>query len=223
MAATPHRYAIPIDGRWSLDDLYRFPRAYEQVYYALEAVAPTENLQAEERLQRAFAAFPWRGGYSAVNFYEQLRLATPALERPVIRRLQYSSPGVIELALNVDLAIHVGVVVSSVAGSILACNRVYHRIYTDLQQRKLLRLEVERKQSELTRDELHMVEDMSSTMARILDLPTANFLHERTRNPLVSLKILLSLYRRVRTLAEFKLRGKANLRSLDEMIEDGDL
>jgi hypothetical protein len=33
-------YPIAIDKRWSLEDLYKFPRAYEQVYFAYEALLP---------------------------------------------------------------------------------------------------------------------------------------------------------------------------------------
>lgn len=60
-------YKIFIDGRWSLEDLYRFPRAYEQVYFAIEAMLPASDEETEWRLQRAFRAYPWQGGYSAVN------------------------------------------------------------------------------------------------------------------------------------------------------------
>lgn len=215
-------YRIPIDGRWSLEDLYVFPRAYEQVYFAFEAVAPMQSDAAEQRIRRAFAAYPWQGGYSAVSFNNQLKYATPPQNRPTIQRFQYSSPGVIDLLLNLPLAIHIGAVVTSVSASILACNKVYNTIHTDLQKRKLLRLEVERKRAELTRDEFDMVMEMSDRMAKILDIRSARFVHERTGDPLKSLKILLSVYRRVRTLAAFKIKGKADLRSPSEMIHDGD-
>lgn len=216
-------YNIPIDGRWSLEDLYRFPRAFEQVYFAFEAISPTDTLESEQRISRAFAAFPWQGGYSAVSFYNQLKYATPVAQRPTVTRIQYASPGVIELYLNVDLAILIGSVVTAIAGSIGVCNKVYNSIHSDLQNRKLLRLEVERKKLELARDELKIVLEMSETLAQMLELPSAKFLHERTNDPLKSLKILLSVYRRVRTLAEFKLKGKANLRSVSELAHDGDL
>jgi hypothetical protein len=48
-------------------------------------------------------------------------------------------------------------------------------------------------------------------MAAILQIGTPDALDERTGRPLVSLKILLSVYRRVRTLAEYKAKGKALL------------
>ena len=77
-------YTILIDKRWSLGDLYEFPRAYEQVYFAFEALIPADE-EAAARIDRAFKAFPWRGGYSAVNFYNQLKYATPPNKRPTIK------------------------------------------------------------------------------------------------------------------------------------------
>lgn len=216
------RYQIKIDSRWSLEDLYVYPRAYEQVYFALEALVPAEDEVADERIERAFQAFPWRGGYSAVNFYNQLKYATPKNRRPVVMQMQYASPGFIELFLSLPLAVQIAGAVSSIAASILACNRAYNQIHADLQRRKLLRLDVELKRIELTRQEIALIADSSETMAKIMGLPSVDIINERTGNPLISLKILLSVYRRIRTLAEYENKGKAHLRSLNELIEDGD-
>ena len=86
-------YLIRMDGRWTLDDLYRFPRTYEQVYFALDALVPSETHADEERVARAFQAFPWQGGYSAVNSYNQLKFATPFEIRPKVASIQYASAG----------------------------------------------------------------------------------------------------------------------------------
>jgi len=215
-------YGIFIGERWSLGDLYRFPRTYEQVYFAFEAILPTESEATQARLERAFRAFPWRGGYSAVGFYDQLRRATPPQKRPTIRAIQYASPGFIELVLNLPLAIHIASVVASVAGSISICNRVYNNIHKNLQERKLLRIEVERKKIELSREEIALIRYANEEMAQLLGLPSAQAIVERSDDPLVALKILLSIYRRVRTLAEFKNSGKANLSSRASPDEDGE-
>ena len=204
-------YGILIDQRWSLEDLYKFPRTYEQVYFAFESVLPAETETTRRRLERAFRAFPWRGGYSAVSFYNQLKWATPLQKRPTIQAIQYSSPGFIELALNIPLALHIAGVVASVAGSIGICDQVYHRIHKHLQERKLLRLEVRRKRIDLTREEFSFIKEASDEMAEMLGLPSAQAIVERTEDPLIALKILLSIYRRVATLAEYQNSGKAKL------------
>lgn len=205
-------YKILIDGRWSLEDLYQFPRAYEQVYFAIEAMLPAADEEAEYRMQRAFLAYPWQGGYSSVNFYNSLKHATPAFERPAIVSLKYASPGWIELHLNLPLAIQVAGAITTVAGSIGACNKVYNAIYTNLQQRKLLKIEVERKQIELTREQLSIVRHSFDELSAMIGVEHIQTINARTDDPLISLKILLSIYRRLRDLAEYQNSGMAEFR-----------
>jgi hypothetical protein len=219
--AVAGNYAIFMDKRWSLEDLYKFPRAYEQVYFAYEAILPTDEEFVEERIDRAFKAFPWRGGYSAVSFYNQLKWATPPNNRPTIQKIQYASPGFIELALSLPLAIKIAASVASVAGAIGTCNKVYNRIHVDLQNRKLLRLEVEKKKLDLTRDEIALISHANTEMAHLLGLSSPDAILTRTDNPLVSLKILLSIFRRVRILADYKNKGKADLAQRISVNEDG--
>ena len=66
-------HKIPIDGKWDLEDLHRFPRAYEQVYFMLYCLLPHEDEWVQERIDYAFKQYPWMGGYSAVNFYNKLK------------------------------------------------------------------------------------------------------------------------------------------------------
>ena len=205
-------YKILIDGRWSLEDLYQFPRAYEQVYFAIEAMLPATDEDAEYRMGKAFLAYPWQGGYSAVNFYNSLKYVTPVHERPNIVSLKYASPGWIELFLNLPLAIQVAGAITTVAGSIGACNKVYHTIYTNLQQRKLLKIEVERKEIELTKEQLSMVRHSFDELSSMIGIEHIQTINSRTDDPLISLKILLSIYRRLRDLAEYQNTGKADFR-----------
>jgi len=204
-------YAIFIDRRWTLEDLYIFPRAFEQAYFAFEAVLPAPDVQTDVRIERIFRAFPWGDGYSAVNFYNQLKFATPVIHRPMVKQIQYASPGFIELYLNLPLAIKISGVVASVASTIGVCNKVYNAIHSDLHKRKLLRIEVEKKKVELTKEQLDLIVHANEEMAKILGLSSAETVIKRSDDPLIALKILLSIYRRVRTLADYKIRGKANL------------
>ncbi|MGC2775391.1 MAG: hypothetical protein WA418_07090 [Bradyrhizobium sp.] len=211
MARHQGTYPIHMDGRWTLEDLYKFPRTYEQAYFALDALIPSESQVDFDRVDRAFRAFPWQGGYSAVNFYNQLKYATPIGARPEVSSIQYASPGAITLSLILEQAELLAAIVGAVAGSITVCNTLYNKIMNDLQHRKLLRIKVERETIALGREELDLIREYNQEMAAILQIGTPDALDARTGRPLVSLKILLSVYRRVRTLAEYKNKGKALL------------
>jgi hypothetical protein len=206
-------YVIDISGEWSLEDLYVFPRAFEQVYFLIYSLSENIGEEEIERIRHAYEAFPWRGGYSAVGFYDQLKFTTPRRDRPQIRGIEYHSPGWIELELLVEVAVMVGALVTSVTGSIRLINSTYSRIMKDMQRRKLMRIEIKSAELKLTRDQLAFVEECSSTMARVLGFSNIQEIHDRTGHPYRSLKILLSLFRRVRTLVEYETKGKAHLPS----------
>lgn len=203
------RYRIPIDGRWDLEDLYRFPRTYEQVYYLIYSLLSHEDEWIEDRIVYAFAQYPWRGGYSAVNFYNKLKFTVPKEKRPQVLSLQYESPGWIELGLIVSVAVTVERLIKAIASILREANTTYHEVHKGLEERRLLRIEVEMKQLELERTHLAFIHECNDSMVRLLGLDNVDLLHARTESPLVTLKILLSLYRRVRTLVEYQRQGKA--------------
>jgi hypothetical protein len=203
------QHKISIGGRWSLEDLYVFPRAYEQVYFLFYSLLPHEDEWIQERIRYAYARFPWRGGYSAVNFYETLKYTTPRRSRPQVLSLQYASPGWLELSLIIGVAIAVERLVKSIAAILKQANSTYQEIHEGLSNRKLLRIEVKRRELELERSHDEYIEECVLRMTRLLGLSEVGQMHEKTGSPLKTLKILLSLYRRIRTLVGYEMNGKA--------------
>ena len=213
MARRRESYTIHLDGIWVIDDLYVFLRALEQVYFLLWSLRSRHDETEAERIARAYSTFPWQGGYSAVSFYNQLKYVMPKRQRLRIISIRYDSPGWIEIAVIAVVAANLEKIVKSVAGSIRHCNDVYHRIWTDLEKRKLLRLKTRRAELALTRDEEKFINQSLKEMAAILQTPYVRKLNELTGDPYISLKILLSLYRRVRTLANYQNQRKVDFRN----------
>jgi len=81
-------HQLPIGGKWTLEDLYVFPRLYEQCYFMYLALDPNSREFDDDRVHHAYEAFPWQGGYSAVDFYNQLKWAVPRRRRPRITRIR---------------------------------------------------------------------------------------------------------------------------------------
>lgn len=142
------RYRILLNEDWSLEDLYVFPRAYEQVYFFYTSLNSEIDEEQSDRIARAYRSMPWQGGYSAVNFFNQLKYATPRLGRPRIIAIQKSSPGYLDLGLWLFGATQVARVVRSIAATIDKCNETYGDIYSGMQERKLLRLKVDHEVSQ---------------------------------------------------------------------------
>ncbi len=203
------RYRINIEGDWELADLYIFPRAFEQAYYLFYSLLPDHEERDVERIEHAYSSFPWQGGYSAVNFYNQLKNVVPQRQRPALISINYSSPGVMELGLILAVAVMVGRIVTSIASSINEMNSTYTNIVKGMQDRKIMRIEGRRRALSLRDEELDFVQKSLREMSKILGLKNIKEVNERTGDPYVSLKILMSLYRRVRTLAGYERGGKA--------------
>ncbi len=206
---------LGIEGVWTLEHFATFTRTYEQLYSAFYSQDPTTLLSLDEhsseRLRRIYEAYPWRGGYSAVNFYTSLRYFTPADFRPGIRRVVYESPGIMELALLVGIALSISRVVKAIAGAGRDANALYSEIRRGMQDRKLTDLDIKRRQLELTREQLAFSREAQARLAEAIGFPYLEALRNLTANEVAALKILLSIFRRARLLADDHREGKLRL------------
>lgn len=203
------RYRIELNRDWALDDLYIFPRAYEQVYFFYASISSDLSLTDSERMDRAYKAFPWQGGYSAVSFFNELKYATRRQVRPKIIAIQKHSPGYFDLALWIATATTVAGVITKIASTIDSANTTYNNIYKGMQERKLLKLKADETELKFRKAEMDYILKSSQQMSTLLGFRSLAQMHETTGNPYLTLKILLSVYRRVRTLAEYVNKGKA--------------
>ena len=210
MIEIPKKYKMLINGEWSLVDLYEFPRSYTQVYSLLYSLQDyfDEYDDKYEKLQITYNAFPWIGGYSAVNFYRYLYNLIQKDHKPKIITINYSSPGYIELGLILGIAISIKKIVSNFVEIAKELNSLYNDIYKGLQNRKLMRIEVKMKEIELKNEELQFINKSSNELSKLLVFDDFDKIHKLTGNSLASLKILLSFYRRIRKLAEYQKEEK---------------
>ena len=95
-------HVISIDGEWLMADFSEFFHYYAQVYSLCLVLQPEE--QSRSQFAEALARYPWRGGYSVVNFYQELDRVIGRPGRPRVRSIQYASPGAIEIAAVVGAA-----------------------------------------------------------------------------------------------------------------------
>jgi hypothetical protein len=176
-------------------------------YYSLQQA---EAVKDQDRLFYIFSAFPWRGGYSAVNFYNSLNSQIPVRLRPNVRSIQYASPGWIELSLAaVPAALAIGQAIDCFIKKNNDLNDLYQHIYKGFHERKLMQIDLKRKEMELSKEQVDFALDMSKKLSESLGFEHLEELHERTGHPLATLKMLLSYFRRIRSLAEYTVAGKA--------------
>ncbi|MBU0482865.1 MAG: hypothetical protein KKG47_17370 [Proteobacteria bacterium] len=211
-------YKINIDGKWTLEDLYLLPHTYSQVYgfiYSLQLIKDVNwgshddfNIDFDERILFTYTSQPWKGGYSAVNFYNYLKNLVPPKHRPQIKAIHYESPGFMELILFVPAAIAIKKIIVSFCAAGKSINSLYNDIYKGAQQRKLLQIDVKKKELELKEADLEFLNSSTKSLAKLLGFKNINELNKVTNNPVTSFKIILSFYRRIRILAKYTSKGK---------------
>jgi hypothetical protein len=218
---------IGLAGEWSLHELYEYSHVFSQIYslvFYLDGlrdgfVEPERwDIDGEETM---LGSFPWRGGYSAVNFYRRLEARVPKAERPQIRQIEYHSPGFIELHLDVHSAIVISILVGAFMKNADRLVEFVRKTYATLHDMRLMNIEAKRKGLELSREQIEYLKFANRELEEMLEVPNAMQVGELAPNELAKLKINLSIYRRVRRLAEYQADGKATL--VEEVTELGAL
>jgi hypothetical protein len=106
----------------------------------------------DDRLVITYSAHPWKGGFSSLNFYQNLKYIVPPKARPSIRTIQYASPGWIELGVILAVATQIKRIVSCFVGSASELNKLYKEIYDGMHERKMMRIEAKRASLKLSKE-----------------------------------------------------------------------
>jgi hypothetical protein len=202
-----------IDGRWELTDLNLLTRVYIQLYGLLYSLDVADDyLDAE--IQYIYGKYPWQGGFSAVNFYQNLFSKMPRKYKPNIKSIQYDSPGFIELTQIVEVSKDVAQIVSYVSAALLAGNKTYSVINKGMSERKLMRLKLRSEELSLLEKEKTFIHSSVVEIAQLMGVKQetlAKLYFRNESNELAVLKILASVYRRARDLAKLQNSRKLDL------------
>ncbi|MFM5529681.1 hypothetical protein [Aeromonas veronii] len=201
---------IILDERWKLEDFSILTKEYQQLYgffHALRAIDEGRFSGLE------FERMPWLGGGSVVGFFSIIGKFVHPEDQPVVRRIQYASPGVIELTLLVEVAKDIGIIVTALASAITSIAGTYHLIYSQYQKRKLTQLKIKDLEAKQLREEISFVKDSILELHEKFNLSPQQIsaLQKLSKgDELVQLKMLLALYRRAMPIAELQVSNKAN-------------
>lgn len=200
-------YRIQLDGNWTLEELSEFPHNYSQVY-AFKYYLQLLKQFGRAVIDRTYRSYPWRGGYSAVNFYRRLKSVIPSVEQPQITSIYYASPGWIELSLNAEVAHSIKDTITSFEKYSVEIEYLYDNTHRELSRRRLLTSDS--KLDELDGREIEQIVSAKNELATMLKVEDLGIIERAGEDPLVTLKILLSFYRRLRVLAAYELENKAH-------------
>lgn len=160
----------------------------------------------------------WRGGFSTVNFFNDLFHKIPREQRPEVRQIQYACPGFIELNELAEVAFFVGVIVKSVCYSGKQVHDLYRSIQKESINLKLSKINLTNEELKLTERQIEFCKSNSKALEDIFGLTEeqSTLFDKKVRgNQAMKLKILLSVFRRVEPLAEKQSEGM-----LDIFVDD---
>lgn len=217
---------IELDKRWELQDFAVLTKEYLQLYGVLYAVSNRAEQVARSRERgidnpQGYATMPWEGGHSVVNFIRSVSSFIPEEQAPLVKKIQYASPGFIELSCVIEVAWQIAGLVSAVAASVLTANKVYDKIMKDYRKREWSKLKAEHLRLQNKQKEIELVSSHAKLLKQTMnmnDWQYENLLSMAGGDELVQLKMLLAMYRRVVPLAELQEQGKANFDTEDKPL-----
>lgn len=202
---------IELDRRWELRDFSVLTNEYVHLYsffYALEAF----NEDTKRRLD--IADYPWEGGYSVVNAFRRLYGFIEREHRPKINKIQYASPGYIELSGVIAVAKDVSILIATICASAYTINKTYDAILQSYYSRKLSRLKISELEAKQAKDDIRFVNDALLKLKKDFNLSSRQIkaLEKVSKgDALVQLKLLLSLYRRAKPVADQQIKKKTKI------------
>ncbi len=211
MALETKKTHLGLDGRWDLEELSDTTKDYIQLYGFAYSLLPDLPVARKEEIDYIYGKFPWRGGYSTVNFFNQLFHKIPPKLRPEVQRIQYASPGFIELTELLVVSGTVAAIIFTVCKSLKSVHDLYRSIQKASVDHELSKINLAKENLDLKQRQIAFCETSSRSLAKALGLTTAQeqLIDQKVQGiSVMKLKILLSVYRRVEPLAKKQAEGK---------------
>ncbi|MPW31027.1 hypothetical protein F9L16_18745 [Agarivorans sp. B2Z047] len=202
---------IELDKKWDLEDFTILTKEYQQLYGFFHTLIQVENGSFSEL---EFEKMPWLGGASVVNFFGAMGKYVHPHYKPTVKRIQYASPGFIELSLLVEPAKDIAILVGTIASSFTAVAATYRFIHGQYQKRQLTQLKMSELEVSQQHEQIDFVKTSVNEFHRSLNLKRqqAEALDKLSNyDQLVQLKMLLALYRRAKPIAKLQVDKKVNL------------
>lgn len=213
-ATSSDSYIVDIDGNWEFPELSTFSEKMSSVYSFLHAVHTLSQIPKKpvgikaSRLEETFSAHPWQGGFSYVNFYNDLYMSIPKIDRLNVREIAYASPGHISLEGNKVTFSDVRFALSAMNNNGNRPQEYYSNLYQYLSQSKLLSASVETIRGSSSVQGI--IEGQIRALANVVSLEYLDTIYQFSENNwIITAKIILSYYRRLAKLFQFYAEGRA--------------
>jgi hypothetical protein len=215
-----------IDGSWDASDFSRFYGKVADLYAFLSVTSgsTTAHLSAmgSDTVRSVIRSLGWRGGGSYVGFYDSIFSKVDALSPLRVNRIEYASPGTIELKGSDAPLTDVARVVSQFGAEGGALKAPYSQVYDALGKEDLRTASFG---AEFSSPSLRMlVIDRCFEINKGLGVDAPEVLFDLCdENAVVFAKITLSFFRRAKELYAFHAEGRVASRDRGEVANGVEL
>jgi hypothetical protein len=198
-------YPVLIGGEWEVDDVGLFPRKYTEVYSFLHLLGDGDR--PPPRNHQPFRYDFYGGaGWVARQFFRELETQIPIIEQPRIAEIRYSSPGFIRFGMNPSVATTITAAVVRFSAERAKLSERYQQLHEWVNNSGPY------DDAEEKRDDEQGALSIARELTRQLGFVSWQRLLDATENDVRQLiRILLTYYRRVKSLADYQASGKADL------------
>lgn len=223
MEVTPTKFNIPLDSTWFITDLQKFTSEYANLYAFFYCAIPRFITNIGERVQRCLAA-PWKGGFSRVNFFDALERYVPPIHELEIKRINYASPGEIEIEALESIGNSIANVITSYIkneSKLIEMEKAINALLTSsklLSSSNLKRTDVSKLNDQqlilngLSDDKLKTLIEKMDVIARLLSIQgELSSILKHSPNSIVTSKVVLTLLARIKRIAEFQKNKQIKL------------
>jgi len=190
-----------------LEELSNMIKEYIQLYGFAYSIAPDLPVARRQEIDYIYGKFPWRGGYSTVNFFNQLFHKIPPRLRPEVEKIQYASPGFIQLTEILTVAVTVAGIIAAVCGSLKSVHDLYRSIQKGSVDHKLTKINLAKEDLELKQRQIEFCEKSSKSLVKAFGLSEAQegLIDQKVQgNPAMKLKMRNIVGVRPRQVAEIR-------------------
>lgn len=204
--------SLLIDGNWEMEDFGTFSSRYRDIYsfeHSLLRLADKSTPAIEaDKIRNAFKNHSLRGGGSYVNLFRDLVNVTPANDQFELKRVQYASPGKIELNGNGQIFDLVEKRIKSVVSDGKRLHRLYWNLYSFMSEKGLL--DVSKAAPKVRNAELQKIDSKTQELLSALNLEIYSEIKALSEhNEVNAAKISLAIYRRLKSASSYFAEGRA--------------
>jgi hypothetical protein len=200
-----------IDGEWDMPDLGMFYNRYSDVYYFLAVTDQYSDDAIDEVRKRktldAFQDCVFKGGFSYVNFYDDLAGNVSRSERLNIDKIKYESPGYVTIHGDDEYFDDLKILVEGFLENREKAKKKYGELHSYLSKGKFLPMAANTFAN--NDSTANYIMDKTNELAVLLNIPNLEAIRSLVNsNALAFAKIVLSFHRRLEDTSKYFAQGR---------------